>query len=325
LLKGFRLDIVDDFKSSKIDIIFDDVKIVVYDNHLIDALKFIADFLNYELKGNAQTIHLKNTQTLKKKIKKEQCHLLFKNVVLYYYVDFVDIFTIKISDYSFNIDDNMLIPKLKIYHQTTNKLFLMRRTKALSLHKFHIKFEPELNEIYIEFGDIHFNFYCFELAHPIVKMFIYHHFFPNWIIYHMHYKHKIDHENRQIYIDDFAKKDKCFIKFEAVYLTVNQHDICSASAFQTNPAIMEKKVDRDNSKRVIEYLKGIKSNQIALKVTNFTIITQGFSEKETTKEEKRQSNQVYQFENTFGEYVPIVKEKEYFRKSTRSNLINNRG
>ncbi len=136
----------------------------------------------------------------------------------------------------------------------------------------------------------------------------------------MHYKHKIDEDYRQIYIDDFAKKDKNYIKFEAIYVKVNQYDISSAAIFQTNPHIMSKAIDINNSKQIIEYLKSVKSNQITLNVINFTIKTSGYFEKETTKEEKKQSNMIYQYEENYRDYVPIIKEKEYFRKSTKSNM-----
>jgi hypothetical protein len=278
-VKGFKLDIYDDYKSSKTDIYFESVKLLIYDNHLIDVMKFVADFLNYLLVGNVKTIHDRNVQSLPKKIKKEQCLITFKKVIVYCYVDFTDICTIKVNDFVYNIDSYMLIPNIKIYHQTINKVFHMNKSKILDCNKLLIKFYPEISELSIEFGKILLNVYSFELANTILKIYFYHAFFPHWVTYHMHYKHKVDKNYKPKYVDDFAKKNKTLIKFEEIMVIFNQNNISSAAVLHTKPDQIEE------STNMVDYLKSIKCNQFTLNVTNFILKTAGFTEKETTSDE----------------------------------------
>lgn len=188
IVKGFKLNILDDLKSSHIDVIFEDTIVVAYDDHMIDALKFVADFLTYNLRNSVKRKYKQQIMKEEKKLnpnKKETTNLLFKKVMLWYFVDFDDLFTLKIVDYNFLIDDWMMIPLIKIYHQSATKQFLKRRTKILNVERFYIKFQPAINELLIEFGPVIVNFYCFDLWHPVYTMFTYHHFFPLWIIYHI--------------------------------------------------------------------------------------------------------------------------------------------
>jgi hypothetical protein len=278
-VKGFKLEIYDDYKSSKTDIYFENIKLLIYDNHLIDVMKFVADFLNYILVDNVKTIHDRNVQSLPKKTKKEQCFLTFKKVVVYCYVDFTDICTIKVNDFVYNIDDYMLIPNIKIYHQAIHKVFHLKKQKILDCNKLYIKFYPEKNELDIDFGKILLNIYSFELANTILKIYFYHAFFPHWVTYHMHYKHKVDSNYKPKYVDDFAKKNKNIIKFEEIIVIVNQNNISSAAVLQTNPSLVEENVNK------VDYLKSVKCNQFTLNVTNFVLKTSGFTEKKTAEEE----------------------------------------
>lgn len=284
LIQGFKLSIQEKFDNVKIDIFLDSVKILVYDNHLIDAMKFISEFLTYSLRGAAKSNHKKMTQKPKEKVKKEECNLIFKKIIIFYYVEFDDLLTLKISDYSFAIDNNMSIPKIKIYHQSLISHILRNRTKILDLNRFYIAFKPKQNETNIEFNSIDVNFYCFELMHPITKISIYYNFFPLWIIYYMSYKHKVDEDYKQIYIGEFAKKDVTTIKFEKIYFKINQYLCSNAAIFHTNPSLIENENSR--GRNTANYLKSIKSEQIEMKVSNFVMKISGHFEKETGSKEE---------------------------------------
>jgi hypothetical protein len=313
LVKGFKLDILDDYKSSKTDIHFENVKLLIYDNHLVDTLKFVADFIQCLLIRNVKSIHDRNVQAgKKKKVKKEQCNLTFKKIVIYCYVDFSEICTIKINDFFYIIDDYMLIPNIKIYHQTLNKVFLMRKVKFLDCTKLLLKFYPEINEIVIDFGKIHVNIYCFELANTILKIYFYHFFFPHWVTFHMHHKLKVDEDYRPKYIDDFAKKNRSIIKFEEVIVVINQHGISNAAILQALPGLVDEKTN------MVDYLKGVKCNQFTLNVNNFVLKTAGYSEKETTKDD------IIKFSAKKEKKLIVLddEEEDYFRKSSSINKGN---
>ena len=53
-MKGFELTIDDDLKSKHINIDIDDVTILIYDDFMIDMIKFISDFLTYNLRYSAK-------------------------------------------------------------------------------------------------------------------------------------------------------------------------------------------------------------------------------------------------------------------------------
>jgi hypothetical protein len=320
LVRGFKLNIVDDLKTSRIDILFEDTKVVCYDNHLIDVLKFVAEFLTYCLKGGVKNTHKKKTKInsgYKNKYtniipkdepskKKEVCTLFFKKAIVYNYIDFDDILTFKVKDYTFYIDDWMMIPKVKIYHQSTTNGFLKKRTQFITVERFYIKFVPDNHECLIDFGHIIVNAYCFELAFVIAKVSIYHSFLPVWINYHMSYKHSLDDDYRKIYVADFAKKDRCLIKFGRVDVKINQYAISNCAVFQTNPELMYKEMSEKfsnqnqlsnltgnnnllnngnfSSSSEINYLKNLKCDQITINVKNFVLSTWGFKEKESTNE-----------------------------------------
>ena len=54
IVKGFELTIEDDMKSAYIKIDLDDVIILIYDDFMIDMIKFISDFLTYNLRYSAK-------------------------------------------------------------------------------------------------------------------------------------------------------------------------------------------------------------------------------------------------------------------------------
>jgi len=306
LLKGFRLNILDYLKSKKMDIVFEDLCLVCYDNHLIEVIEFVADFLNQTLKFGAKKVYKKKTkvpEALKNRYtninpnpemslvvhkKNEVCNLLFKKILLYYYVDFDDLLTLKLEDFSYKIDDYLLMPKVKIYHQSNTKLFIKRKTKFIDLERMYIKFEPEINELGIDFGNVILNVYCFEISYLITKISIYYSFFPLWVIFHMSYKFAIDNDYKKIYIADFAKKERINIRFGSITVNFNQHNIGHASILRTTPIVMEKEVKiSDESKGIqsisseFNYLKNLKCDQITIKVTNFIMKMWGYKEKET--------------------------------------------
>ena len=54
IVKGFEINIEDDLKSNHININIDDVTILIYDDFMIDMIKFISDFITYNLRYSAK-------------------------------------------------------------------------------------------------------------------------------------------------------------------------------------------------------------------------------------------------------------------------------
>ena len=280
LVKGFRLNIVDDLKTSNIDVIFEETLILFYDDHLIDILKFVADFLTYNLRYSVK-------RKFKMKIHKEEFKpypnridttmLKFNKVTVYYYVDFNDIFTLKVDDFTYLIDDYINVPKVLIYHQCTTNNFLKRKNLGLDLNKFYIKFYVEKNELDIQFGKVILNVYAFELMYPILTMFTYYHFFPLWIIYHMNYKYRVDEDYKLIYVTEFAKMDKNTITFEEIIVNINQNPVSNSAILTTN---IEKLKE---SSAPMKMLQEAKCEQMQIRVKGFTMHTRAFYERDVNR------------------------------------------
>ena len=318
IVKGFKLNIVDDLKTSHIDVFFEDTMVLFYDDHLIDIMKFVADFLTYNLRYSVkrkykQKIHKEEFKAYPNRVDTTTLH--FGKVTVYYYVDFNDIFTLKINDFTYLIDDYINVPKVLIYHQSTTNSFLKRRSLGLDLNKFYIKFYVERNELDIQFGKVILNVYAFELMHPIVTMFTYYHFFPLWILYHMNYKYRIDEDYKLIYVTEFAKTDLNTISFEEVIVNINQNPIASAAILQTNVEKLK------NKNSAMKMLQDAKCEQMQIKVKNFTMKTRVFYERDINRGGSRQgSKKKVQYTSNEGTYGRMTMNSS---SGTTSNGFDN--
>ena len=184
IVKGFELSIDDDLKSAHINIDLDDVEILIYDDFMIDMIKFISEFITYNLRYSAKRKYKIQIQKEEFKAfpgKAEIVMLNVKSCTIYDYVAIKDLFTLTFENFNYVIDDYIKLPNLCIYHQN-NSSIIKKKVKWLDLTRFYCKFFMNINQIDIEFGPILLDIYSFELIHPIITIFIYYNFFPFWVI-----------------------------------------------------------------------------------------------------------------------------------------------
>ena len=88
---------------------FEKTNISLYDNHLLDLIKFISSFLSYILKDAIRTSHHKrkitNIATVTHIDKKKVVELFFKEVMITNIIDIEDVLIIKLKDFKFIIDE----------------------------------------------------------------------------------------------------------------------------------------------------------------------------------------------------------------------------
>ena len=336
IVKGFELTIEDDLKSAYINIDIDDVIILIYDDFMIDMMKFISDFLTYNLRYSAKRKYKMQIQKEEFKPypkKKETTILNLKSCTIYDYVAIKDLFTMKFENFYYVIDDYIKLPQIAIYHQN-NSSIIKKKVKWFDLTKFYCKFFIDINQIDIEFGPIILDIYSFELINPIITMYIYYNFFPWWVIYHMNYKYRIDEDYKLIYVVNFAKKEVTSIKFEEVILYINQNLIATCAFLQTNPEKLNvikngNNNNEYNTKLIIDKLKEIKTQQIKIKVIGFYLNQKLFFEREVNKnfvpeieEEEDSDEDMEYFENT---NKLKIKNKYLKTSELQDYLYNNQG
>ena len=125
IVKGFELIIEDDLKSAYINIDIDDVIILIYDDFMIDMMKFISDFLTYNLRYSAKRKYKMQIQKEEFKPypkKKETTILNLKSCTIYDYVAIKDLFTMKFENFYYVIDDYIKLPQIAIYHQNNSSI-----------------------------------------------------------------------------------------------------------------------------------------------------------------------------------------------------------
>ena len=329
IVKGFELAIDDDLKSKHINIDIDDVTILIYDDFMIDMIKFISDFLTYNLRYSAKRKY--KLQIQKEEFKAfpnltEIIELNVKSGTIYDYVAIKDLFTLKFENFNYVIDDYIKIPQICIYHQN-NSAIIKRKMKWLEANKFYCKFFMETNQVSVEFGSIILDIYSFDLIHPIITIFIYYNFFPFWVIYHMNYKYRISEDYKLIYIVNFVKKEVTSVKFEEITVYVNQNLIATCSLLQTNPeklGIMknEKRKDSDN-RAIIDKLKELKTQQIKIKVNGFMINQKLFFEREINKNFKPDIEEEEFSEKEEGDRIKL--KKKYYKANELQDYFKNNG
>jgi len=319
IVKGFELKIDDDLKSAHINIDIDDVVILIYDDFMIDMIKYISDFLTYNLRYSAKRKYKMQIQKEEFKPfprKSEITMLNIKSCTIYDYVAINDLFTLRFENFNYVIDDYLKIPNISIYHQN-NTSIIKRKVKWLDVTRFQCKFFMDINQINIEFGPIIIDIYSFELIHPLITIIFYYSFFPLWVIYHMNYKYRIDEDYKLIYVVNFIKKEITSIKFEEVIIYVNQNLIASCAILQTNPeklniikngnitSINNSVNNEVNTKLIIDKLKELKTHQIKIKVKGFTLNQKLYFEREVNKN-----------------FIPEIEEEEYSEEE--KNINNNK-
>ena len=345
IVKGFELTIDDDMKSAHIKIDIDDVVVLIYDDFMIDMIKFISDFLTYNLRYSAKRKYKMQIQKEEFKAfpkKTETTILNVKSCTIYDYVAIKDLFTLKFENFTYVIDDYLKLPQLLIYHQN-NSSIIKKKVKWLDLTRFSCKFFIDINQVNVEFGPIILDIYSFELIYPLITLFTYYNFFPWWVIYHMNYKYRIDEDYKLIYVVNFAKKEITSIKFEEVIVYINQNLIATCAFLQTSPEklnVMKKNIDNNinneiqteyNPKLIIDKLKEIKTQQIKIKVKGFCINQKLFFEREVNKnfipeiEEEEVSDEDDNNINNINNDKLKIKKKYYKTNELQDYLSNNQG
>ena len=103
IVKGFELKIDDDLKSAHINIDIDDVIILIYDDFMIDMIKYISDFLTYNLRYSAKRKYKMKIQKEEFKPfprKSEITMLNIKSCTIYDYVAINDLFTLRFENFN---------------------------------------------------------------------------------------------------------------------------------------------------------------------------------------------------------------------------------
>ena len=282
IVKGFELIINDDLKSKHINIDIDDIIILIYDDFMIDMIKFISDFLTYNLRYSAKRkykIEIQKEEFKANPNKNEIVEINVKTGTIYNYVAIQDLFTLYFENFNYAVYDYIKLPILYIYHQNDK-----RKMKWLDVTKFYCKFFMNINQINIEFGPIILDIYSFQLINPLITIFIYYNFFPLFIIYHMNYKYRISEDYKLIYVVNFIKKEITSIKFEEVTVYINQNLLATCALLQTNPENLRTiNYESKNYKIIIDKLKELKTQQIKIKVNGFKIDQKLFFEREINK------------------------------------------
>ena len=324
IVKGFEINIEDDLKSNHININIDDVTILIYDDFMIDMIKFISDFITYNLRYSAKRKYKLQIQKEEFKAfpnKNEIVELNVKSGVIYNYVAIQDLFTLKFENFNYVIDDYIKIPQICIYHQN-NYSKIKRKMKWLDVNKFQCKFFMDINQVNVEFGTIFLDLYSFELIHPIITIYIYYNFFPYWVIYHMNYKYRISEDYKLIYIVNFVKKEVTSVKFEEITVYINQNLIATCAFLQTNPSellSMKNLIKKENeSRRIIDKLKELKTSQIKIKVNGFNINQKLFFEREVNKNFQPEIEE----ESSDNEEEKIKLKKRYYKANELQDYFN---
>ena len=322
IVKGFEIIINDDLKSKHINIDIDDVTILIYDDFMIDMIKYISDFLTYNLRYSAKRKYKLQIQKEEFKSfpnKNEIIELNVKSGTIYNYVAIQDLFTLKFENFNYVIDDYIKIPHIYIYHQN-NSSKIKRKMKWLDVSKFYCKFFMNINQVNVEFGNVILDLYSFELIHPLVTIFIYYNFFPYWVIYHMNYKYRISEDYKLIYIVNFVKKEVTSVKFEEITVYINQNLIATCGILQTNPEKLGIMKDKMNEKKIIEKLKELKTEQIKIKVNGFNINQKLFFEREVNK---NFVPEIEEEEISEKEDDKIKLKKKYYKANELQDYFNN--
>ena len=324
IVKGFEINIEDDLKSKHININIDDVIILIYDDFMIDMIKFISDFLTYNLRYSAKRKYKLQIQKEEFKAypnKNEIVELNVKSGIIYNYVAIQDLFTLKFENFNYVIDDYIKIPQICIYHQN-NCSKIKRKMKWLDANKFQCKFFMDINQVNVEFGTIFLDLYSFELIHPIITIFIYYNFFPYWVIYHMNYKYRISEDYKLIYIVNFVKKEVTSVKFEEIIVYINQNLIATCAFLQINPSElknMKNLINKENeNRRIINKLKDLKTPQIKIKVSGFNINQKLFFEREVNKNFQPEIEE----ESSENEEEKIKLKKRYYKANELQDYFN---
>ena len=324
IINGLKISIIDNLELSNINIKFDESLILIYDDILMEIMKFISSFLTFSIKYNVSKNNFNiDIEKDDKKQKKDIIFIEFPKLKIFYFVDFNDLFTIKLNDFKYIVDDNISFPKLLIYHQNLKNVFIKKRTLFLNTIKNNIRFNPKNNEINIELNQINLNLYCFELVYPIFSIVNYYQFFPNWIDFHMNYKYKSDEDYKLIIIDDLEKKNICTIILNDVNININQSLISNCAIFQTNPETL-----KNFPNKTYSYLDDIKCEQINIKIKGFYLENDDLFQKELNKDfninddDSSSSNEIKLYLNEDNNKIIYQKNISYYNKIT--NFQNNK-
>ena len=335
IIKGFEFIIEDNIKTANLNIDIDEIILLIYDDFMIEFIKFISDFLTYNLRYNIRRKH--KMENLNEEIiinlKKNQISILnIKLCTIYYYAAIKDLFTLRFGDFNYVLNDNMKLPNLRIYHQN-NFSIIKKKVKLFDTPKFICKFLPDINQIDIVFGPIKIDIYSFELIHPIINISKYFSFFPLWINYNLDYKYRLDEDYKVLYPLYFTKKEIFSIKFEEIIIYISQNIICSCAILQSNHDIIKlinkskiNEININNSinneyneKLIIRKLKEIKAHQVQIKINEFTLSQKIFFEREINK------NYIPEFEEELSSEKDVVnsEKNEGFLIESKFNNINN--
>jgi hypothetical protein len=288
-LGGFRLEINDTLnnanakyfsdkssnytKISEIRIIFDYISCTLFDNHLIDTIKFVSEFLTYIFKTAAREKHKK----VPNNSKQEKIEIIITKADLLKYIDFNDIIIAKVKDFTLVVDDKLEMPDVTFYHQDINHVPLQPKTKVIKLKNFIIKFDQD--NIDILFYSININFYTIKFGHTIAKISIFYRFFPEWLDYYFINQFMLDDKFKEINISENAKKSRVTITFQKIEALINDTPISSGAIMFAKPQDIE-----NNKNNLVKYLNNIKNNLFTLRVTNFIIDIEDFYERKVDNE-----------------------------------------
>ena len=330
IIKGFELVINDDIKSSHINIDLDEIIILIYDDFMIEMIKFISDFLTYNLKCDVKRKYKIRNEENKTIPKKSEMKVLnIKSCTIYDYISIKDLFTLKFGNLNYVLNDYINLPNFCVYHQN-NSSMIKRKVKWFDITRFICKFFVDIKKIDIKFGPIIFDIYSFDLIHPLITISNYFIFFPFWINYHLNFKYRLDEDYKVLYFINFDKKDIISIKVEEIIIYLNENLIATCSILQGNKETVKmlqktnfNQVNNSvnieyNDKLIIEKLKEIKAHQIKIKINGFTLNQNTFFEREINK------NFILEFEEESSE-DEIISNKGNIIKSNynKSNELEN--
>jgi hypothetical protein len=290
ILEGLKIHLEEDKQNSNINILFPNVDVIIYDDHLIEIISFVSSFLNFILEESQMKKFNRLTgKTERKNLKKEKIKLEFKNMRMLKYLDYDDIISAKIPEMNMLLDDYLIIPKIKFYHQTNfgrgHKHILENKTKVIEILNLKINFFENPTKIDISIEEVNINYYCIELAGAISKIMSYYLFFPDWIDYYFIRRFIVDQDTyKQKFVFSGIKKDTVTILFERIKIEVKDFNISSAGILnlsQSDYLSLESK----SEKEIIEILKKNKRSLLTVLLTNFNI-----SVEDTRKSELKNKN-----------------------------------
>ena len=329
LINGFHLQLKEQESNKYVNISFDDSLILCYDDHLLDIMELVMDVVTSDLRYlqkmelNEEMIKIINTKDNDDNIKTK---LTFKDITLYYYSEYTDMFTLQIENsFEMIVDEYMSVSNLSIHYQNTNNNFHLNKTKILYLSSLYIKFDIPSELIEITFGQIIINIYCFEVIYPVIIASFFLKFFPEWLLFHSKTKYFQNKKGNYIVLKDYSKNEKIKIKFDEIIININQHPIANAGILYMNYEEI----------KTINYklLQSKKREQIQIQLKHFDIQLSSTFEKDINtgsmyiiedinnniKEDIESDYIVYRFNKSKYDVISQI-NKPYFNKLTKGKL-----